>query len=96
MCQNTRGDRFIVEIQVAQEPGFIKRAQYYAAYIKQKERGKKYKDLYDSIDMKQSADKVILEGAFDRGIVKGREEGRAEGRAAKMEKNKLYSRLRKH
>jgi predicted transposase/invertase (TIGR01784 family) len=47
LCQDTLGHRFIIEIQVAHESGFIKRAQYYAAktYIEQRERGIEYTDL---------------------------------------------------
>lgn len=47
LCQDTEGNRFIIEIQVGHETGFIKRAQYYAAktYIEQRERGIKYADL---------------------------------------------------
>jgi len=47
MCTDTQGNRFIVEIQVAHEPGFAKRAQYYAAkaYIEQRGKDSAYKDL---------------------------------------------------
>ena len=47
MCQDWEGNRFIVEIQVVHEPGFVKRAQYYAAkaYIEQRRQGYDYKDL---------------------------------------------------
>ena len=31
LCRDTQHNRFIIEIQVAHESGFIKRAQYYAA-----------------------------------------------------------------
>lgn len=43
LCQDAVGDRFIVEMQVDLEPGFAKRAQYYAArtYIDQREKQKK-------------------------------------------------------
>ena len=187
LCQDTEGHHFIVEMQVAHEPGFEKRAQFYAAkaYIQQREKGTDYKDLkevtflaitdytlfpeqedylshhhmlntqnyerqpkdfsfsflelpkfhktkehlitmtekwayffryapqtsekdldniigddliikraydeldrfswtteelrtYDSVDMKQSADKAILEGAFTRGKEEGKEEGKKE------------------
>lgn len=47
LCQDVRGERFIVEMQVNDESGFEKRAQYYAArtYIEQREKGIAYKDL---------------------------------------------------
>ena len=47
MCQDSKNNRFIVEIQVVHEPGFVKRAQYYAAkaYIDQRGKGSEYKDL---------------------------------------------------
>jgi len=197
LCKDTKGHHFIVEMQVAHEPGFEKRAQFYAAraYIQQREKGTDYKDLkevtflaitdytlfpeeegylshhhilntknherqlkdfsfsflelpkfhktkeqlitmtekwayffkyapqtkeqdlkniigkdfimkrayeelnrfswttedlwnYNSVDMKQSADRAIQEGAFDRGKEEGREEGREEG-IEKVAKNML-------
>ena len=47
LCQDTQHNRFIIEIQVAREIGFTKRAQYYAAktYIEQREHGIDYIDL---------------------------------------------------
>lgn len=47
LCEDAEGDRFIVEMQVSKEPGFEKRAQYYAAktYIEQREKGVAYQDL---------------------------------------------------
>ena len=47
MCEAQSGERFIVEMQVAREPGFEKRAQYYAskAYIEQRQKDVLYKDL---------------------------------------------------
>lgn len=47
LCQDTQGNHFIIEMQVAREPGFEKRAQYYAAktYIEQRANGTEYKDL---------------------------------------------------
>jgi predicted transposase/invertase (TIGR01784 family) len=47
LCQDAQGNRFIVEMQVANEDGFEKRAQYYAAktYIEQREKGVKFADL---------------------------------------------------
>jgi predicted transposase/invertase (TIGR01784 family) len=47
LCQDLEGNKFIVEMQVAHEPGFAKRAQYYAAktYIQQREKGTDYQDL---------------------------------------------------
>lgn len=47
LCQDERGERFIVEMQVVNEPGFEKRAQYYAAkaYIDQRQKDSLYKDL---------------------------------------------------
>src|SRR5271155_1493804 len=47
LCKDSDGNRFIVEMQVNSEPGFEKRAQYYAArtYTEQREQGIKYADL---------------------------------------------------
>jgi predicted transposase/invertase (TIGR01784 family) len=47
LCEDTLGNRFIIEMQVAKEKGFAKRAQYYAAkaYITQREKGIEYRDL---------------------------------------------------
>ena len=47
LCENTHGDKFIVEMQVDKEPGFTKRAQYYAAktYIEQRDKGTNYAEL---------------------------------------------------
>lgn len=47
LCQDQNGERFIVEMQVLREPGFEKRAQYYAAkaYIDQRTKNSDYKDL---------------------------------------------------
>ena len=47
LCQDSKGNRFIIEMQVASEDGFIKRAQYYAAktYIEQREKGIKFANL---------------------------------------------------
>lgn len=47
LCQDTYGERFVVEMQVAHEKSFVKRAQYYAAkaYIGQRGKDSEYKDL---------------------------------------------------
>jgi predicted transposase/invertase (TIGR01784 family) len=47
LCRDQKGNRFIVEMQVAYDSSFEKRAQYYAAktYIEQRDRGIEYKDL---------------------------------------------------
>ncbi len=47
LCRDAEGNQFIIEMQVDGEPGFEKRAQYYAAkaYIQQREKGIDYKDL---------------------------------------------------
>ena len=47
LCEDAENNKFIVEMQVDKEPGFEKRAQYYAAnaYIQQREKGTDYKDL---------------------------------------------------
>ncbi len=51
MCRDTEGRRFIIEMQVGREPGFVKRAQNYAAraYIDQRDQGIAYKDLDEVI-----------------------------------------------
>jgi predicted transposase/invertase (TIGR01784 family) len=47
LCEDTLHNRFIIEMQVARETGFAKRAQYYAAktYIEQRAKGTEYQDL---------------------------------------------------
>src|ERR1700730_14720342 len=47
LCKDSKGNRYIVEMQVAQEKGFVKRAQYYAskAYISQMNVKGKYHTL---------------------------------------------------
>ncbi len=47
LCKDKGGEHFIVEMQVAHDSGFEKRAQYYAAktYIEQRDKGVDYKDL---------------------------------------------------
>lgn len=47
LCQDQNGKRFIVEMQVESEPGFEKRAQYYAAkaYVEQRGKERDYADL---------------------------------------------------
>lgn len=47
LCHDSSGDYFIIEMQVNFEPGFEKRAQYYAAkaYIQQRDKGIEYKEL---------------------------------------------------
>jgi predicted transposase/invertase (TIGR01784 family) len=47
LCEDTLHNRFIIEMQVAKETGFAKRAQYYAAktYIEQRAKGTQYQDL---------------------------------------------------
>lgn len=47
LCQDAEENKFIIEMQVGKEPGFEKRAQYYAAktYIQQREKRTEYKDL---------------------------------------------------
>lgn len=51
MCKDQDGNRFIIEMQLAREAGFLKRTQYYAAraYIAQRKAGVKYKDLKEVI-----------------------------------------------
>src|SRR5262245_8064659 len=46
LCQDEKGNYYIVEMQVAKEKGFEKRAQYYAskAYISQANSGGAYYD----------------------------------------------------
>ena len=47
LCRDEKGNTYIVEMQVAKEKGFEKRAQYYAskAYISQANAGGEYQDL---------------------------------------------------
>jgi predicted transposase/invertase (TIGR01784 family) len=51
LCEDTEGNRYIVEMQVAKEKGFEKRAQYYAAkaYVSQMHVNGKYHDLKEVI-----------------------------------------------
>lgn len=51
LCQDEKGNHYIVEMQVAKEKGFEKRAQYYAskAYISQVSNGGAYHDLKEVI-----------------------------------------------
>src|ERR1700722_16783978 len=51
LCKDERGNHYIVEMQVAKEKGFAKRAQYYAskAYISQAGSGSAYHDLKEVI-----------------------------------------------
>src|ERR1700719_4841679 len=51
LCKDEKGNQYIVEMQVAKEKGFEKRAQYYAskAYISQANKGGEYHDLKEVI-----------------------------------------------
>ena len=51
LCKDEKGNTYIVEMQVAKEKGFEKRAQYYAskAYISQANAGGDYHDLQEII-----------------------------------------------
>ncbi len=51
LCEDEKGNSYIVEMQVAKEKGFEKRAQYYAskAYIAQSNVGGEYHDLKEII-----------------------------------------------
>lgn len=51
LCEDSRGHRYVVEMQVAKEKGFEKRAQFYAAnvYCNQSTRGAAYQDLKEVI-----------------------------------------------
>jgi predicted transposase/invertase (TIGR01784 family) len=51
LCKDEKGNQYIVEMQVAKEKGFEKRAQYYAskAYISQAHRGGQYENLKEVI-----------------------------------------------
>lgn len=51
LCRDENGHQYIVEMQVAKERGFEKRAQYYAskAYISQARAGDEYDDLKEVI-----------------------------------------------
>lgn len=51
LCKDKKGNTYIVEMQVAKEKGFEKRAQYYAskAYISQAHAGGEYQDLKEVI-----------------------------------------------
>ncbi len=51
MCVDERGQRYIVEMQVAKDEYFIKRAEYYAAksYVSQMGKAGKYQNLKEVI-----------------------------------------------
>ncbi len=51
LCKDELGNQYIVEMQVAKERGFEKRAQYYAAkaYVSQSHKGGLYSDLKEVI-----------------------------------------------
>ena len=51
LCKDENGNTYIVEMQVARDNGFLKRAQYYAskAYISQAHTGGNYHDLKEVI-----------------------------------------------
>lgn len=51
LCKDEKGNTYIVEMQVAKEKGFEKRAQYYAskAYVSQTNAGGQYHDLKEII-----------------------------------------------
>ncbi|MDR3623637.1 MAG: Rpn family recombination-promoting nuclease/putative transposase [Chlamydiales bacterium] len=51
LCKDERGNAYIVEMQVASERGFEKRAQFYAAkvYVNQAKSGKSYENLKEVI-----------------------------------------------
>ena len=51
LCKDAKGNKYVVEMQVAREKGFTKRAQYYAAkaYCSQADEGSSYHDLKEVI-----------------------------------------------
>jgi len=51
LCEDEKGNTYIVEMQIAKEKGFEKRAQYYAskAYVSQMHVGGQYEDLKEII-----------------------------------------------
>ncbi len=51
LCQDAKGVKYIIEMQVAKSKGFEKRAQYYAAkaYSQQADKGEQYYDLKEII-----------------------------------------------
>ncbi|CAO5682169.1 MAG: hypothetical protein HEEMFOPI_01612 [Holosporales bacterium] len=51
LCKDEKGNQYVVEMQVAREKGFVKRAQYYAAkaYCNQADSGSEYQDLKEVI-----------------------------------------------
>ena len=51
LCQDEKGNKYIVEMQVAKEKGFEKRAQYYAAkaYSNQADIGEQYENLKEIV-----------------------------------------------
>jgi predicted transposase/invertase (TIGR01784 family) len=51
LCEDEKGNKYIVEMQVAKEKGFAKRAQYYAAkaYANQADVKGKYKNLKEIV-----------------------------------------------
>lgn len=51
LCKDSKGNIYIVQMQIGKEKGFAKRAQYYAskAYISQANAGGKYHDLQEIV-----------------------------------------------
>lgn len=66
LCRDEKGVQFIIEMQVAKNPGFEKRAQYYAskAYINQMNAGDLYENLKEVIFIAMS-DYVMFPGKTD-------------------------------
>jgi len=63
LCQDEKGNKYIVEMQVAKEKGFVKRAQYYAAkaYANQASVGGIYENLKEIVFIAIS-DFIMFEG----------------------------------
>ena len=63
LCEDEQGNKYIVEMQVAKEKGFEKRAQYYAAkaYANQANIGGKYENLKEIVFV-AIADFIMFEG----------------------------------
>ncbi len=51
MCLDEKGNRYVVEMQVARDNGFVQRAEHYAAktYTSQMDKGDEYEDLKEVI-----------------------------------------------
>jgi predicted transposase/invertase (TIGR01784 family) len=63
LCEATDGSKFIIEMQLSKQEGFLKRTQYYAAktYVEQRVKDLEFKDLNCVIFLAISAHKLFAD-----------------------------------